>query len=287
MKIGYALFSLSSPWMVSYKKAFEEEMQQHPNFEVSWFDGNSVTKAIIPAIEKWISRKVDLVISYSLDHVPLGTTYKKALSMGIPVMLTVAPPDYRIYDSLSAFSGLNGWDSSRMAAELLNEALGGKGQIAYITGPTGSASEKQNTEGFTSSLQRLSSRIEIVATVDGRWDSTVTYLKTLDLLTRFPKISAVYAVDDTMGSAVIRALKEKGRSPGQVKVVAQGGSRGSITDLEQGWYLGIVNQDPKLCARQDVWLMTALLEEQHQLPFFAQVRQEMITKENVGSFPGW
>ena len=90
-----------------------------------------------------------------------------------------------------------------------------------------------------------------------------------------------------MGSAVIRALKEKGRTPGQVKVVAQGGSKGSIADLKEGWYLGIVNQDPGLCARQDIWLMKALLEENHQLLSFAHVRQEMFTKENVGEVRGW
>jgi len=33
--------------------------------------------------------------------------------------------------------------------------------------------------------------------------------------------------------------------------------------------------------------MKALLEEQRQLPSYVQVRQEMITKENVDKFPGW
>jgi ABC-type sugar transport system substrate-binding protein len=72
-----------------------------------------------------------------------------------------------------------------------------------------------------------------------------------------------------------------------VKVVAQGGRKGSLADLKDGWYIGIVNQDPRLSARQDLWLMKALLEEHRQLPFIAQVRQEMITKENVDRFAGW
>ena len=114
-----------------------------------------------------------------------------------------------------------------MAAELLNQTLGGKGQIAYIVS------------------------------------------------------------EDAMGSAVIRALKEKGYTPGQVKVVAQGGSRGAIADLKEGWYLGIVNQDPSLCAEQDIWLMTALLEEHRRLPRAAQTPQEMITRENADQFGGW
>jgi ribose transport system substrate-binding protein len=187
----------------------------------------------------------------------------------------------------TAFSGFSGWEGSRMAAEFLDQTLGGKGRIAYVTDPRGSASEQQSTEGFRSALQRLSSGIKIVATEDGKWNATVAYQKALDVLTRFPNIDAFYVTEDSMSSAVIRALKEKGRKPGQVKVVAQGGSRGSIADLKEGWYLGIVDQDPGLCARQDIWLIRALLEEKHSLPLVVQVRQEMITKENVGSFPGW
>ena len=71
-----------------------------------------------------------------------------------------------------------------------------------ITGPRGSASEQQETKGFKAALQR------------------------------FPKLGAIYATEDAMGSAVIRALKEKGYKPCQVKVVAQGGSRGTIADCK-------------------------------------------------------
>jgi len=88
----------------------------------------------------------------------------------------------------------------------------------------GSASEQQATEGFRAALQRLASKVEIVAMADGRWDVTVAYQKTLDILARFPGIDGFYAADDTIGSAVIRALKQNGYTPGQVRVVAQGGA---------------------------------------------------------------
>jgi ribose transport system substrate-binding protein len=286
-KVGYSCYSLASPWMGSYKKAFEEELKNHPGFDVTWFDGHSDNKAVAAAIERWISRKNDLVISSSLDHVPLRTAYGNAKRAGIPILLTGNPPDYRVVEYVSAFSGLSEWEAGRVTAELLHTALGGSGQIAAITGPRGSASEQQATEGFKAALQRLASKVEIVATADGRWDVTVAYQKALDILVRFPGIDGFYAADDTIGSAVIRALKQKGYTPGQVKVVAQGGRGTAIADLKEGWYLGIVNQDPVLCARQDIWLMKALLEEHRQLPSFVQVRQEMITKENVAEFPGW
>jgi len=273
--------------MASYRTTFEYELKDRAGYDIDWFDGDSGNPAVAAVIEEWISRGVDLVIVSSLDHVPLRKAYADARAAGIPVLLTRDFPDYRVLDATIAVSGFSEWDAGRMAAELIDSALGGSGRIARITGPRGSASERQATEGFDAAQQRLASRVRVVATEDGRWDATIAYKKTLDLLARFPGLDAIHAADDTTGSAVVRALKEKGYAPGQVKVVSQGGNRASIADLKEGWYVGIVNQEPAPSARQDAWLVTALLDEHRLPPSIIQVRQEMITKENADRFPGW
>jgi len=160
------------------------------------------------------------------------------------------------------------------------------GKIGYITAPKGSASEQQYTEGFKVALDRLGSKIEIVAEEDGKWDVTNSYQKASDILTRYPDLDAFYTTDDYMGAGIIRALKEKGYRPGQVKMVAQGGSKTGVKDLKDGWYEGVVDQGPALCVPQDIWFMRALLEDKKRLPHFSMVRQEMITKDNVSRFPG-
>lgn len=275
------------PWYVSYRQAFEKELKGRPNLKVSWLDGNPDPSAVSAALEDRIAARVDLVLSSSHDHMPLRAAYRKAIEAGIPVILTGDRPDYRVDTCMTVFSGISGWDAGRMAAEFLDQALGGTGRIAHITGPRGSASEQQNTEGFTMALRRLSSGIRIVATEDGRWNPTVAYQKTLDVLSRYPGIDAIYVTEDGMGSAAVRALRQKGYRPGEVAVVSEGGSKASIVDLEEGWYLGIVSQDPARCARQDVWLIQALLGEQHPVPMTAMVAQKMITKDNADQFPGW
>lgn len=275
------------PWYGSYRQVFEEEMKAHPNLKVSWLDGATDPSAVSAALEDRIAAKVDLILSSSHDHPPLRSAYRKALEAGIPVILTGDRPDYRVDQFMTVFSGISGWDAGRLAAEFLDQALVSTGRIALITGPRGSTSEQQNTEGFTAALRRLSSGILIVANEDGRWNPTVAYQKTLDVLSRYPQIDAIYVTEDAMGSAVVRALRQKGYRPGEVAVVSQGGSKASIADLEEGWYLGIVSQDPGRCARQDVWLIQALLEERHPFPMAVLVRQEMITKDNADRFPGW
>ena len=71
-----------------------------------------------------------------------------------------------------------------------------------------------------------------------------------------------------------------------IAIAACGGSKTGINDLKGGWYLGIVDQGPLLCMKQDVWLMRTLLEDKILIPAFAAVVQEVITKENISRFPG-
>jgi ABC-type sugar transport system substrate-binding protein len=287
LAIAYSFPSRQLPWSISYRRAFEAELKKWPRVEVTWLDADADAATVSAALEGRIAAKVDLILSSSHDHMPLRAIYRKALDVGIPVILTGDQPDHQVDECMTVFSGLGGRDAGAMAAELLDRALGGRGAVAVITGPRGSTAERQDTEGFTSALLARSSGIRVVASEDGRWNPTVAYQKTLDVLSRYPQLDAIYVTEDAMGSAVIRALRRSGRRPGEVRVVSQGGSKTAIADLTEGWYLGIVSQDPARCARQDAWLARVLLEEKHTLPMAVLVRQEMITKDNADRFEGW
>jgi ABC-type sugar transport system substrate-binding protein len=285
-KVGYTCISWTIPWQVYYKQMFDDIMKKYPNYEIIWHDANFDQKALVDAVEGWIAQKLDMIIAFTLDEVSMIETIKKARAAGIPVMLTMDPPDYRVYDFMTGFSGLNGWDGSRMCVDKFEVILGGKGDLAYITAPKGSASELMYTQGVVDEMNRINSQIKIVAQEDGGWDVNQSYQKASDILTKFPKLNAFYTTDDYMGAGIIRALKEKGYKPGDVKMVVQGGSKQGVSDLKDGWYEGIVDQGPQFCAPQDIWFMRGLLEEGQKLPLFAWVVQEMITKDNVDRFPG-
>jgi ABC-type sugar transport system substrate-binding protein len=286
--VGYSCCSWTIPWQVVYKGMFETEMKKYPNIQIIWNDANFDNKAMVDALEGWISQKVDLILDFPLDHVAMIETYKKAMAAGIPVVCTMDPPAYPAREFIYGHSGLNGWDGSRECAELLNTVMSGKGNIGYVTAPKGSSSEMLYTEGFVVTLQRLQSGIQIVATEDGNWDVDTSYQKASDILTKFPKLDAFYTTDDYMGGGIVRALKEKGYQPGQVKMICQGASKQGISDMKDGWYIAIVDQGPELCAPQDAWFVHALLEEGRVLPHDAMVLQKLITKDNINSFtPTW
>jgi len=58
--------------------------------------------------------------------------------------------------------------------------------------------------------------------------------------------------------------------------------------LADGWYYILVDQGTILCAEQDAYLMSVLLEKKGPVPFFSQVYQRVLTKDNMEGFePSW
>ena len=285
-KIGYSCASWSIPWMVFYKDLFEAEMANYPNYEILWHDAQFDAQMMADGLENFISEDVDLILHFALDSLPMLETYKKIDDAGIPLILTMDPPDYKAYPYMTMYSGLDTRDVGRKCALMLEEALGGKGQIAVITAPAGSSSEQQYTEGFMFQMQRMNSKMEVVVKQPGDWDQETSQRVANDILTKYPDLDGIYVSDDWMGSGVIRALKERGYNPGDVKLAAAGGSQNGITDFKDGWYLGIVDQGPNFCAPQDIFFMRQILEEGRNVPKVAFVPQTIITDENVEQFPG-
>ncbi len=285
-RIGYSCFGWEIPWMVYYKQLFDEEIAKLGNYEIIYHDAKYDFQVMADGLENFIAQDVDLIMHFALDNLPMLETYKKINEAGIPLLLTMDEPDYKAYDYMKAFSGLSPRDAGRQCALMLEETLKGKGKVALITAPKGSSSELQYTGGFMDQLRRMGSKLEVAAVQPGDWDVSVAQKAATDILTKYPKIDGFYVSDDWMGGGLVRALKEKGYKPGQVKIAAAGGSKIGVKDLQDGWYIGIVDQGPLLCMHQDIWMMRQILEFNVPVPHFAMVRQEIITLDNIDRFPG-
>ncbi|MBP8933506.1 MAG: sugar ABC transporter substrate-binding protein [Candidatus Atribacteria bacterium] len=285
-KVGYACISWSFPFMVAYQPLFVEELKKYPDYEVIFFDAKGDYQALADGLENFIAQKVDLIMNFALDSLPMIETYKKIKAAGIPLLLTMDEPDFEAYPYMDCFSGLSPRDAGRQCADELHRVLKGQGKVALITATKGSTSEIQYTGGFMNELSRLNSGLEVVAIQPGDWDISIAQKAASDILTKYPDIDGFYVSDDWMGGGIVRALKEKGYEPGEVKIAAAGGSKIGIKDLQDGWYVSIVDQGPVLCVLQDIFIMRCLLEKIGPVPHFAMVKQELITQENIDRFPG-
>ena len=142
----------------------------------------------------------------------------------IPVVCINAPlPD----TNTLCYIGGDHSESSRLAAHLLGEFIGRKGQIAIITSAIASennnSSVKVREENFEKLIQDNYPEISIVEHVESFEDPEITYRKTLDLLRGCPKLKGIYI---TCGGAykVGDALNEMNLS-NKIAVISHAGQQ--------------------------------------------------------------
>jgi len=138
-------------------------------------------------------RSADGVIIMPPTSSRLKNAVNELMDAEIPVVCINAPlPD----TNTLCYIGGDHSESSRLAAHLLGEFIGRKGQIAIITSAIASennnSSVKVREENFEKLIQDNYPEISIVEHVESFEDPEITYRKTLDLLRGCPKLKGIY-----------------------------------------------------------------------------------------------
>lgn len=109
-------------------------------------------------------------------------------------------------------------DGAQQATHYLLEC--GRRQIAMITGPATWKSVNDRTQGFQLALEGAGITFDPALVAEGDWSYQSGYRAMQALLDRGPAFSALFAQNDQMAIAGIRALREAGRRvPQDVAVV--------------------------------------------------------------------
>ncbi|WP_250885804.1 ABC transporter substrate-binding protein [Shewanella jiangmenensis] len=87
-------------------------------------------------------------------------------------------------------------------------------QVVLISGDKSTPASVQRTEGALAALQSMA-EISTEQTVYGQWQEAKAYQQTQILLSRYPKLDAVWTANDLMAFGAIRAIRESGREPGR------------------------------------------------------------------------
>ena len=90
---------------------------------------------------------MDVLLVTSLDGNAVIPALKKAKDAGIPILAVSNEPAEPGQALLTGYSGPDDYVQGVIAAELLNDALGGQGNIAIIEGSPGQSTTLLRTEG--------------------------------------------------------------------------------------------------------------------------------------------
>ena len=257
------------------------------------FDGKFDAALQATQMDDAIAMKPDLIDLVAMDSSAMSQGIKKAYDNGILVLMDHgyaldADKQYTV-----GYTGPNDYMLAQNSAELLNNALGGKGKVVMLEGAAGQKGAIDRTQGFLDKLKELNSQIEVIATQPAQWDKATSTKIMADWLVSYgDTIDGVYGQDDTIAIGAWIAIQEAGKAKGDIIIVGSGGSREGLAAVNEGTIYGTVTQDPVTGSTLSIKTIEEIfnggLKVGDQIKdYFRYMDIVKITKENVEKFlPG-
>ncbi len=197
----------------------------------------------VQVVESFLSRGIQGMVLAPLDSKALVSPTSQIIRAGIPVVIFDSDLDS---DEPAATVATNNYKGGQMAAEYLGKLLGGKGQIIILRYAVGSASTEQREQGFIDTITKGFPGIKIVSSDQYAGPTRETaYQSSQNLLSRYAKtIDGIYTPNESSTAGMILALRDSGKSGGQVKHVGFDSGELLVEALRKKDIQGLVVQDP-------------------------------------------
>jgi ribose transport system substrate-binding protein len=130
-----------------------------------------------------------------------------------------------------------------LAADAINDLLGGKGEVLVITQPPGSAAQDARTTGFEQELKKYPGIVYLGAQYQGDDPQKAAEIVT-STLSAHPKLAGIFATNDQGAIGALTGLRQAG-ALGKVQVVAYDAATAEVNALKNGGLQALIAQNPK------------------------------------------
>jgi inositol transport system substrate-binding protein len=174
-----------------------KEKAKELGVELSVLSADQDAAKQISEIEQCVSEKYDAIIFEPVDPDGLGAAAKEAADAGVVVMNVISPITDWKENGVSAISCGNNVAAGETEMQKVADLLGGKGNIAILTGPSGDSGGLQRMEGYEKVLKKYPEMKQVVEPADCQWD-TAKAQSTVESWLSAHKLNAIIAENDGM-----------------------------------------------------------------------------------------
>ncbi|UEM07683.1 sugar ABC transporter substrate-binding protein (plasmid) [Skermanella rosea] len=268
-------------YQTTYEKAFLEAAKANPDVEAVVLDAGGDVARQIGQLRDLVQQRVDVIIIWPTNGQAVVPGIRQADRAGIPVVVTNSKIAEAGNEFIAAFSGPDNIAQGRHAAEMMCEALDGKGQIVQIAGQPGYTTAMERAQGFEERLAEACPDVELMETQPADWNREKAQRVMENFLTKYDRIDGVYAGDDNMGVGALNAAKAAGRK--DIAFIGATNFAVGYEAMERGEYYGSVYQSPVEDARNALNTAVAVVKGE-EVPKFNYFDTPKITKDSVAQF---
>lgn len=282
--VGLPVADLSNPFFVQIAHGVEAQAKQYnPKVKITElssgaYDVNNQTNQM----DNLISAGVDLIILGAADSKGIGPAVMRAKAAGIVVIAV----DVGAAGGVDATVMSDNKQAGQEAAQYIVDKRKGKGQMVIVNGPP-ITSVQDRVAGALEVLKKYPD-IKILSQDQNAGGSRDGGLRVMtDLLTAFPKLDAIFAINDPTGIGCDLAAKQSQRknlfivgvdgSPDGVDALKTKGSRFEATPA----------QDPYGMAKKAVEVGYEIMNGKKPEQQTVLIPVKLITRDNVNEYQGW
>jgi len=205
--IGVAIADFSDQFQVYMMDGMKEEASKYDDVEIMLMDGKYDANTQLAQVENFVTQGVDAIVVMAVDREAAGPMVEEAVNAGIPVISV----NRRLINQeiATSYVGSDDLNAGELEMKAVAEAMGGKGNIAILSGTYGHEPQIRRTEGYKNILKDYP-EIKIVAENTGDWFRAKGLSVTENWLQTELKIDAIVANNDEMALGAVRAVEEAG-----------------------------------------------------------------------------
>jgi ribose transport system substrate-binding protein len=246
--------------------------------ESSNYDVNNQTNQL----DNFVANGANLILLNAADSKGIAPAVLRAKAAGV----TVVAVDVGAEGGVDATVTSNNKQAGQLDGKLVSDRLKGKGQIVIVNGPPVTA-VTDRVAGFLEEIKK-SPDIKIVSQDQNAGGSRDGGLRVMtDLLTAFPKIDAVFAINDPTAIGCDLAAKQAQRK--DFFIVGVDGAPDVVPSLKDKDSLIVASaaQDPYSMAGKAVEIGYDIINGKKPAQELTLIPVDLITKDNVDQYKGW
>ncbi|MBV9106694.1 MAG: ABC transporter substrate-binding protein [Verrucomicrobia bacterium] len=246
--------------------------------ESSNYDVNNQTNQM----DNFVASGANLILLNAADSKGIAPAVLRAKAAGV----TVVAVDVGAEGGVDATVTSNNKQAGQLDGKFVADRLKGKGQVVVVNGPPVTA-VTDRVAGFLEEVKK-SSGVKILSQDQNAGGSRDGGLRVMtDLLTAFPKIDAVFAINDPTAIGCDLAAKQAQRK--DFFIVGVDGAPDVVPSLKDKDSLIAASaaQDPYTMAGKAVEIGYDIMNGKKPAQELTLIPVDLITKDNVDQYKGW